>query len=128
MLLILKMVVQIFSLSAAALAGNFMARYLHLPIPGSILGFFLVFLLFQLKIIRLNWLEAGANYLIAELILFFIPSTVGIVNYGNLMRLQGVQFEMIIVLSTATVMACVGFAAEYITKYKRRLHIHVNKQ
>lgn len=127
-LLILKTILQILLLSIWSLAGNYIEEFFQLPIPGSILGFFFVFSLLQLKIIRLNWLETGANYLIAEIALFFIPSTVGIVNYKNLMHLEGLQFEFVIILSTAAVMVCVGFLTEYIAKYKRSVAIRVNKQ
>lgn len=124
---ILKAILQILLLSIFSFAGNCIIKYFHLSIPGSILSFFLVLFLFQLKILHLQWLETGANYLISELILFFIPSTVGIVKYEYLLRLEGLQFECIIILSTATVMLCVGFLAEHLAKYKRSVAIHVNK-
>lgn len=94
--------------------GTLIATYLSLPLPGSIIGICLVFLLLQTGLLRLEWLEKGANCLIAELMLFFVPSAVGIIQYRQLMLLSGLRFEIVILLSTLTVMTATGLLAEAI--------------
>jgi holin-like protein len=113
---ILKIAFQVLVLLGIALLGNKVTQVLQLHVPGSIIGIFFIFLLLEIKMIRLEWLEAGANILIAELLLFFIPSAVGVVEYRQIMLANGVRFGSVIFLSTITVMVCTGFLAEFINK------------
>lgn len=113
---ILKIIFQVLVFLGIALLGNKVTQVFQLHIPGSIIGIFFIFLLLEIKMIRLEWLEAGANILIAELLLFFIPSAVGVVEYRQIMLANGVRFGSVIVLSTITVMMCTGFLAEFINK------------
>lgn len=111
-----KIVFQVFILLGSAMLGNEITQVFHLPVPGSMVGILLIFLLLETKILRLEWLEAGANILIAELILFFIPSAVGVIQYRQIMLDNGVRFGLVIFLSTVTVMMCTGFLAELVYK------------
>lgn len=64
---------QILMLILFSLSINKIIDIFDLNIPGSILGIILLFLLLQLKIIPLKWIESGANFLLAHLMLFLIP-------------------------------------------------------
>ncbi|MED1721207.1 CidA/LrgA family holin-like protein [Mesorhizobium sp. M00.F.Ca.ET.186.01.1.1] len=97
---------------------NLLVSALGWKIPGSILGMFVVFFLLQTKILRLEWIETGAAWLLAELLLFFIPPSVGIVSYQSLMLHEGLQIVLIIVIGTAFVMVCSGLIAQSISKRK----------
>jgi holin-like protein len=55
----------------------------------------------------------------AELLLFFIPSAVGIVNYNDIFSLQGAEIIVLIVISTIIVMGMTALVAEKITGRKR---------
>lgn len=113
---IIKAFLQVGVLLAATLVGNELTQMLHLKIPGSMVGILLVIILLQAKVIRLEWIESGANLLIAELMLFFIPSAVGVMQYKQLMVVDGMRFELVILLSTLTVMVCTGFLSEMVSK------------
>lgn len=116
---IIKAVLQVGVLLGVTMLGNQITQMLHLKFPGSILGIALVILLLQTKVIRLEWIESGANLLIAELMLFFIPSAVGVIQYKQVMVADGMRFELVILLSTLTVMVCTGFLSEMVNKIGR---------
>lgn len=97
---------------------NALVSWLGLKIPGSIIGMFVVFFLLKQKWLRLEWIEAGASFLLAELLLFFVPPAVGIISYQNLMLHEGVQIFFVIVIGTAIVMGCSGLVAQRIAKRK----------
>ncbi|WP_248929762.1 CidA/LrgA family protein [Paenibacillus hamazuiensis] len=99
---------------------NEIVSLFRLPIPGSILGMLLVFVLLLVGIIRLDWIDAGANWLLAEMLLFFIPSAVGVLPYKNLLLSSGLQIGAVILGSTLMVMVCSGYIAQGITKWKER--------
>ncbi|CAM3812215.1 CidA/LrgA family protein [Cohnella lubricantis] len=88
--------------------------WLRLPIPGSILGIAMLFALLKLGWIRLSWIDRGSKWLLGEMLLFFIPAAVGIVNYGSLVASSGWQIAITIIVSTAAVMACAGWIGERI--------------
>lgn len=116
----IKGTVQVAALMAFSLLMNKLAGLLHLPIPGSILGIIVVFILLETGIIRLEWIELGANWLLAELLLFFIPAAVGIMKYIPMMENDGVRILIVVVFSTFIVMASSGLLASLIAKQKER--------
>ncbi|MFD1953545.1 CidA/LrgA family protein [Paenibacillus thailandensis] len=115
--LILLQIVFIVALSRIA---DFAVEALRLPVPGSILGIVLLFALLKLKVVKLSWIDLGAQWLLAEMLLFFVPSTVGIVNYESLIRSSGLSLAAIIVSSTVAVMLCAGYAAQLLSRNQAR--------
>ncbi len=57
-------VLQIAVLMAFSLILNAVVSWLHLPVPGSIIGMLILFILLQTGVIRLSWIEIGANWLL----------------------------------------------------------------
>jgi holin-like protein len=94
-------------------------KYLHIPIPGSIVGLIILFLLLQFKVIKVEWIEKGASWLLAELLLFFIPAAVGVINYQQSIGPQLGKLLVLIFLSTLTVMAFTGLTAQFIAKRRK---------
>ncbi len=79
-------------------------KLLHLPIASGVLGFFILLFLLQMKWLRLEQIEQGADVLLAELLLFFIPPVVGVIQYQQLLLASGWKILIVIMLSTAMVM------------------------
>ncbi|MFT8323405.1 MAG: CidA/LrgA family holin-like protein [Bacillus sp. (in: firmicutes)] len=90
-----------------------------LPIPASMVGLILLLICLLTKIVKIEWVEKGATWLLAELLLFFIPSAVGIVNYDEILNMKGIQTILLIAVSTFVVMIATGFTAEKIYNRKR---------
>jgi holin-like protein len=99
---------------------NALAHHLLLPVPGSILGIICIFILLQTKVIQLDWIDSGAKWLLAETLLFFIPSSVGVVPYKSLLLGSGLQIVLVILCSTATVMVFTGKMAQGLARIKER--------
>lgn len=113
-------VLQVAILFFISIAMDSIAKLLHLPIPGSILGIIVIFTLLKSKVIKLSWIEKGANWLLAELLLFFIPAAVGVMKYIPLLESEGVQILIVVIISTLIVMISSGLIASRITKRKER--------
>ncbi|WP_411344156.1 CidA/LrgA family protein [Paenibacillus sp. WLX1005] len=99
---------------------NLLVNWLHLPVPGSILGIAILFILLQSGVIKLEWVDIGASWLLAELLLFFIPSAVGVMNYIPMLEQDGVRIMAIVIFSTMLVMASSGLLAAIMSKRKER--------
>ncbi|ANS77362.1 holin [Paenibacillus yonginensis] len=111
-------IVQVAVLFLFSMGMNKLTDLLHLKIPGSILGIVVVFILLKTKVIKLEWIERGANWLLAELLLFFIPSAVGIMQYIPMLENDGLQILLVVIFSTVIVMLSSGIVASRITKRK----------
>ena len=77
----MKYLFQFALIAAVSFAGELLRAMLPFPIPGSVYGMVLLLLLLCLKIIRLEWVETAAEYLVAILPALFVPSLVGITKY-----------------------------------------------
>lgn len=100
--------------------GNLIAKYMHIPLPESIIGLVILFLLLKFKIIKMEWIERGANWLLAELLLFFVPAAIGVVNYQQVLGSEWGKLFLVIVLSTLTVMTFTGLTSKFIAKKDKR--------
>ena len=80
-------------------------KFLYLPIASGVLGFFILLFLLETQWIRLEQVEHGANLLLTELLLFFIPPVVGVIQYQQLLIISGWKIVIIIFISTFMVMA-----------------------
>ncbi|MDP9579886.1 MULTISPECIES: CidA/LrgA family protein [Priestia] len=118
MSLIMK-ISQICFLYVFLMVGNFLNNYLDLSIPGSILGLLVLFFLLQFKVVKIEWVELGATWLLAELLLFFVPSAVGVTQYKQIMGFQGIKIVLVIVLSTLVVMAFTGLSSKFLSKLRK---------
>lgn len=115
---LIKGVLQVGLLVAFSALMNVLASWLPIHIPGSILGIAVLFFLLQTKVIRVQWVDLGAKWLLAELLLFFIPSAVGIIQYKQLLLNDGLRLTLVVCLSTIATMACTGLLAQRMERRK----------
>ncbi|WP_077602677.1 CidA/LrgA family protein [Oceanobacillus sojae] len=116
---IIGVILQIGFLHVFLFLGIVLKHFIPLPIPSSMLGLFLLFVALCCNLIKLEWVEQGAKWLMAELLLFFIPSAVGIVNYQQIFSLQGLGIIFLILISTMIVMGVTALTAEKVSARKK---------
>ncbi len=92
--------------------------WLHIPLPANIVGMLLMLLLIVTRVLPLKWVKAGSNWLLAEMLLFFVPAVVAVVNYGTLLREDGVRICLVIAISTVLVLSATSFVVERIYRYE----------
>ena len=91
-------------------------KLLNLPVASGVLGFFLLLFLLEMKWLKLAHVERGANLLLAELLLFFIPPVVGVIQYQDLLIASGWQILLVILISTALVMMVSVYSVRLLLK------------
>lgn len=109
---LIRLAVQVAFLWALSWIGTVIVNVLHWHVPGSLLGLIALFLMLQFKLVKVSWVELGASWLLSEMLLFYVPTIVGIVNYGQLIRAEGIRLVILIAISTALVMAITGVVAD----------------
>lgn len=103
-----------------------MVEWLHLPLPANIVGMLLLLALIVLRIMPLKWVKAGGNWLLAEMLLFFVPAVVAVVNYGDLLKVEGWRICLVIALSTLMVLAATALVVDRV--YRLEMWLAQRKQ
>ena len=119
---ILKGLIHIGFLFGLLYIGNWIQASLSLSIPGSVIGMLLLFVLLKSGIIKLEWIKEGTSFILRNLTLFFIPVTIGFINYLELFSGRGIYLLLIAILSTAIVMGVSGIVSQRLAKGKEVQH------
>ena len=115
---VIKIVVQLGGLYLFYLVGTWIQHTLHLFVPGSIIGMFLLFLLLMTGLVKRHWLESGAELLLDYFPLLFHPAVIGVMNYLAFFQGEGLWTVAIIFISTVIVMCSSGWTAQWIARRK----------
>lgn len=107
-------IIQIAVLFLFASIGMWIQQYFKLVVPGSVIGLLLLFILLTFNIIPEKWIAEGASFMTKHLILFFIPATVGMMNYYHLFAGKGFLLVIITVVSSLLVLIISGYVSEKI--------------
>ncbi|HLR62752.1 MAG TPA: CidA/LrgA family protein [Lentibacillus sp.] len=104
------------------LMGTWIQQVFDLFIPGSVIGLIFLFILLMTGIMKAPWVEDGARFFIKHLALFFIPATVGVINYLDLFSGEGLLLVFIGLVSTLMVMVSAGRVSQLLIEHKGRSH------
>ncbi len=113
----LRIIAQVCALYLLSELGKWIMATLHIKFPGSIVGLFILFILLYTKVIPEKWIASGAQILLAYMTLFFIPVTVGIIGYPELLSWKGLIIIGIIFVSTILSIISAGKTTQIVEKY-----------
>jgi holin-like protein len=90
------------------------SRHWMPAVPGAVIGLLLLLLGFFSGGVRVQWVRRGALWLLAEMMLFFVPLVLGAVKYGELLASHPFGLLMVVGLSTALVMVSTAWTVEWL--------------
>lgn len=96
---------QIALIVAFWLIGEALARACALPVPGGVVGMFIVYALLASRKLSLFSIRRGADWFLAEMLLFFVPAVMAVLEHHEMLGWLGLKVLAVIVLGTVTVMA-----------------------
>ncbi len=99
-------------------ASEQLVNWLHLPLPANIVGMLLMLMLIALRVLPLRWVKVGASWLLAEMLLFFIPAVVAVVNYADLLQIDGWRIFVVIAVSTLLVLATTALVVDRLYRFE----------
>ncbi|SFR15747.1 MULTISPECIES: CidA/LrgA family protein [unclassified Enterobacter] len=112
--------VQVLLYVALFVFAEYLVQWLHLPLPANLVGMMILLTLILCRIIPLNWVRAGARWLLAEMLLFFIPAVVAVVNYAQLLLIDGWRIFTVIALSTLMVLGATAWVVDKVYQFEIR--------
>ncbi|MDA3579186.1 CidA/LrgA family protein [Acinetobacter ursingii] len=116
-----KVIIQIGLLLIFWWIGSLLQQVLNLPVSAGVIGLFLVLIGLVSGVFKLQWIKTGSDFMLAELVLFFIPCVVGLINYKSLFIAEGWQLITAIVLGTMCVMVFTAYTVHFCFKLESRL-------
>ncbi|WP_395664335.1 CidA/LrgA family protein [Methylocella sp.] len=102
------------------LFGQTAAHILHLPLPGGVVGLFAALLLLASGRLRLDSVRRGANLLLAEMLLFFVPAVMAVLDHREFVGLLGLKVMAVILTGTLCVMAVTALVVDLGARWSAR--------
>ncbi|MFD2656473.1 CidA/LrgA family protein [Gracilibacillus thailandensis] len=118
----LKIILQISLLFLFYYIGEAIQSAFSLFIPGSIIGMLLFFALLTFKLIRVEWVADGIDLLIKDMPVFFVPVTVGVVQYLDFFYGKGSLMIPLVILSTFLTIGISGWVTSLLLKKEVDAH------
>lgn len=115
-----RMASEVLVLLGVFLLGGQLAAWLEWPIPGGVIGLGLLLVAFACGVVKPASLQLGAGILMAEMLLFFIPALMSLLDYGAMVRSEGWRIMLVIGTSTLLVMLVTAFTVEFVCRWKTR--------
>jgi holin-like protein len=116
-----RIAVQSAGIAGVWFAADFIVRRFGLPVPGGVVGLVALLALLFCGGVAPRWVKAGADWLLSDMLLFFIPAAVAAVQYGGLFREDGWRLALVVIAGTLMVMVAVAFAVDQAARLERRL-------
>ena len=113
---IIRTIVQIGIIFCFYLLGEWIVKLTGIIIPGSIIGLVLLWLALFFKVLKVAYIQQGASFLLAFLTLFFIPSTVAVINYPELLSVSGALLILAVIVSTVFSLIVTGKVSQFVEK------------
>lgn len=94
------------------LAGDFISSALPFPFPGSVIAMIILFILLITKAVKTEKINNISGFLLENMTFCFIPPTVGILNYVDIIK--DIWWQFILICCITTVLTF--FATAYTVK------------
>jgi holin-like protein len=115
-----RLLTELVVLLAIYLLGTQLSVWFAWPIPGGVVGLGLLLATFASGLVKPAALQLGAGVLMAEMLLFFIPALMSLLDYGGLVRNDGWRILLVIGFSTLSVMLVTAFTVEMVCRWSMR--------
>jgi holin-like protein len=103
---------------ACWLTGEGLARALALPIPGAILGLGMMLLLLAGRRLSVISMRRGAEWLLADMLLFFVPAVLAVLDHPEFLGLIGLKILFVILVSTVIVMVTTAIVVDRVYRWR----------
>ena len=100
------------------LIGELTVLYLDIPIPGPVVGMFLLFIGLMIRGNIPETLSITANGLLGQLSLLFVPAGVGVMTHLTLLGNQWLPLSASLIVSTLLTIAVTGLMMQHLVSKK----------
>lgn len=110
----MKFLMQFGIIATLSLIGEVLNHVVPLPVPASVWGMVLMFILLCFKIIKLEQVEQGADFLLSIMTVMFVPVGAGLIQSYTAIKNEIIAIFVILILSTLICFFITGQTAQFI--------------
>jgi len=115
----LKYLKQLLIILLISCIGELLNYFIKLPIPSSIYGMIILFILLCLGVVKIHHIKEVSKFLIDIMPILFIPYAVGIIDQIDQLKESWIQIIIITIVSTIITMVITGIVSQTVIKYMR---------
>lgn len=101
-------------------AGFLLKELLHLPLPANVTGLILFVAALFTGLVKLEWVEDTAQFLLRHMMLFFAPFIVGTVVFGRVIGENVLGMALSLVIGTMLVLLVTGAVTTWLSGKEER--------
>ncbi len=98
--------------------GDAVARATALPVPGGVIGMALVLVLLSTQRLSIRSLRRGADWFLGEMLLFFVPAVLAVLDHREFLGVLGLKILAVIVVGTTVVMAVTAVTVDVCYRWR----------
>ncbi|MGE6658034.1 antiholin-like murein hydrolase modulator LrgA [Bacillus altitudinis] len=111
---------QAFIFATVMFVSNLISMYLPIPMPASVIGLVLLFILLTTKIVKLEQVEQLGSSLTGLISFLFVPSGISVIQSLGVMQEVGVQVVGVIIIATIMLLAATGLFSQLLMQLSER--------
>lgn len=115
----MRYIKQILIIIIISFIGELLNYFIPLPVPGSIYGMILLFILLCSGMVKIHQIEETAKFLIDIMPMLFVPSAVGIMSQFDQLKSIWIEIIVITIITTFIVMGITGLTTQAIIRLKK---------
>ncbi len=100
--------------------GEILNKALPFPVPASVYGLVAMVIFLLTGIIKLEMIEETADFLISIMVLFFIPSSVGLMTSFDALQGNVLKIFIACLVSTIVAISVTGLVAQIVIKFTHK--------
>lgn len=112
----MKYIKQLCIIITVTFISEILHSLIHLPVPASIYGLVIMFVLLCTRIVRIDDVKETSQFLIEIMPVTFIPAGVGLMTSFDVLKPVLLPVSIITVAVTVIVMAVTGRVTQYIIR------------
>ena len=112
----LLIIAQVGGFWAISEAGFALTKHFGIALPGNLLGMVMLFLLMASGVVKLEWVNAGATFMLRHLAFCFIPIAVGLMTMGDLIRSHSIAILAVLLASAAAGILVSGLVTQTLAR------------
>jgi holin-like protein len=92
-------------------------HWLGCPIPGSVAGLLLLFFAMTCGIVKLKWVEKAAGLFLRNMVLLFVPVTVGLMEVWPILKQSGLAIVASLIVSLLATLIATALLSRWLMPF-----------
>ena len=116
----MKYLKQLTVILIVSLVSEALGYFIPLPVPASVYGLVIMFVLLWTKVVKLDQVEDVADFFLQVMPFFFVAPTVGLITSFDAIRGNVLWLVLMCFISTVVTIAVTGLVAQVIIRLKKK--------